>query len=62
MESNLNRTFSLLKARGMIQSGDLVIALSLRHAAAHPGDERTLDFSKIWKTNFWINVLALLKE
>ena len=42
MESNLNRTFSLLKARGMIQSGDLVIALSLRHAAAHPGDERTL--------------------
>uniref|UniRef100_K3ZRJ1 pyruvate kinase n=1 Tax=Setaria italica TaxID=4555 RepID=K3ZRJ1_SETIT len=28
MESNLNRTFSLLKARGMIQSGDLVIALS----------------------------------
>ncbi|KAL4200088.1 hypothetical protein AMTRI_Chr03g147950 [Amborella trichopoda] len=28
MDSNLNRTFSLLKARGMIQSGDLVIALS----------------------------------
>ncbi|KAL6638040.1 hypothetical protein ACP70R_025612 [Stipagrostis hirtigluma subsp. patula] len=28
MESNLNRTFSLLKARGMVQSGDLVIALS----------------------------------
>ncbi|KAG2632058.1 pyruvate kinase isozyme A, chloroplastic-like isoform X1 [Panicum virgatum] len=28
MESNLNHTFSLLKARGMIQSGDLVIALS----------------------------------
>ncbi|WOK99421.1 hypothetical protein Cni_G08133 [Canna indica] len=28
MESNLNRTFFLLKARGMIQSGDLVIALS----------------------------------
>ncbi|KAG9451887.1 hypothetical protein H6P81_004791 [Aristolochia fimbriata] len=28
MESNLNRTFSLLKARGMIQSGDLVIAVS----------------------------------
>ncbi|KAJ6800347.1 putative pyruvate kinase isozyme A, chloroplastic [Iris pallida] len=28
MESNLNRTFSLLKARGMIRSGDLVIALS----------------------------------
>ncbi|CAL9196253.1 unnamed protein product [Musa hybrid cultivar] len=28
MESNLNRTFSLLKARGMIQPGDLVIALS----------------------------------
>ncbi|KAG6484775.1 pyruvate kinase isozyme A, chloroplastic-like [Zingiber officinale] len=28
MESNLNRTFALLKARGMIQSGDLVIALS----------------------------------
>ncbi|WOL19640.1 pyruvate kinase isozyme A, chloroplastic-like [Canna indica] len=28
MESNLNRTFSLLKARGMIQSGDLIIALS----------------------------------
>ncbi|KAG2640345.1 hypothetical protein PVAP13_2KG085200 [Panicum virgatum] len=28
MESNLNRTFSMLKARGMIQSGDLVIALS----------------------------------
>ncbi|PKA64951.1 Pyruvate kinase isozyme A, chloroplastic [Apostasia shenzhenica] len=28
MESNLNRTFSLLKQRGMIQSGDLVIALS----------------------------------
>uniref|UniRef100_M8BA85 Pyruvate kinase n=1 Tax=Aegilops tauschii TaxID=37682 RepID=M8BA85_AEGTA len=28
MESNLNRTFSLLKARGMIKSGDLVIALS----------------------------------
>lgn len=28
MESNLNRTFSLLKARGMIQSGYLVIALS----------------------------------
>ncbi|CAA7388081.1 unnamed protein product [Spirodela intermedia] len=28
MESNLNRTFSLLKARGMIQPGDLVIAVS----------------------------------
>ncbi|CAN6308920.1 unnamed protein product [Urochloa humidicola] len=28
MENNLNRTFSLLKARGMVQSGDLVIALS----------------------------------
>ncbi|KAF9606028.1 hypothetical protein IFM89_022154 [Coptis chinensis] len=28
MESNLNKTFSLLKARGMIQSGDLVIAVS----------------------------------
>ncbi|KAF3338942.1 Pyruvate kinase isozyme A [Carex littledalei] len=28
MESNLNCTFALLKARGMIQSGDLVIALS----------------------------------
>eukprot|EP01018_Ginkgo_biloba_P022414 Gb_25260 [translate_table: standard] len=28
MESNLNRTFSLLKARGMVQSGDLVIAVS----------------------------------
>ncbi|KAK9160800.1 hypothetical protein Syun_007141 [Stephania yunnanensis] len=28
MESNLNRTFFLLKARGMIQSGDLVIAVS----------------------------------
>ncbi|KAF7151076.1 hypothetical protein RHSIM_Rhsim02G0031500 [Rhododendron simsii] len=28
MESNLNRTFALLKARGMIKSGDLVIAVS----------------------------------
>ncbi|KAL0911847.1 hypothetical protein M5K25_017772 [Dendrobium thyrsiflorum] len=28
METNLNKTFSLLKQRGMIQSGDLVIALS----------------------------------
>ncbi|XP_058105436.1 pyruvate kinase isozyme A, chloroplastic [Magnolia sinica] len=28
MENNLNRTFSLLKARGMIKSGDLVIAVS----------------------------------
>ncbi|KAJ3669889.1 hypothetical protein LUZ60_010213 [Juncus effusus] len=28
MESNLNRTFALLKARGMVKSGDLVIALS----------------------------------
>ncbi|XP_074576439.1 pyruvate kinase isozyme A, chloroplastic-like isoform X1 [Curcuma longa] len=28
MENNLNRTFSLLKARGMIQPGDLIIALS----------------------------------
>ncbi|KAL6880656.1 hypothetical protein ACP4OV_012221 [Aristida adscensionis] len=28
MESNLNRTFSLLKARGMVKPGDLVIALS----------------------------------
>lgn len=28
MESNLNRTFFLLKARGMIKSGDLVIAVS----------------------------------
>ncbi|OVA09875.1 Pyruvate kinase [Macleaya cordata] len=28
MESNLNRTFALLKARGMIRSGDLVIAVS----------------------------------
>ncbi|XWS39251.1 hypothetical protein CRYUN_Cryun18bG0034800 [Craigia yunnanensis] len=27
MESNLNKTFSLLKARGMIKSGDLVIAV-----------------------------------
>ncbi|KAL0457120.1 UNVERIFIED_CONTAM: Pyruvate kinase isozyme A, chloroplastic [Sesamum latifolium] len=28
MESNLNKTFSLLKARGMIKSGDLVISVS----------------------------------
>ncbi|KAI3884025.1 hypothetical protein MKX03_005300 [Papaver bracteatum] len=28
MENNLNKTFSLLKARGMIKSGDLVIAVS----------------------------------
>ncbi|KAG9132731.1 hypothetical protein Leryth_014007 [Lithospermum erythrorhizon] len=28
MESNLNKTFSLLKARGMIKSGDLVVAVS----------------------------------
>ncbi|KAJ0092519.1 hypothetical protein Patl1_25270 [Pistacia atlantica] len=28
MEYNLNKTFSLLKARGMIKSGDLVIAVS----------------------------------
>ncbi|TYJ23623.1 hypothetical protein E1A91_A08G205700v1 [Gossypium mustelinum] len=28
MESNLNRTFSLLKARAMIKSGDLIIAVS----------------------------------
>lgn len=28
MESNLRRTFSLLRARGMIRSGDLVIAVS----------------------------------
>ncbi|KAL5195789.1 Pyruvate kinase isozyme A, chloroplastic [Glycine soja] len=28
MESNLNRTFSLLKARNLIKSGDLVIAVS----------------------------------
>ncbi|CAM8890490.1 unnamed protein product [Rhodiola kirilowii] len=28
MESNLNKTFSLLKARGMIKSGDLIIAVS----------------------------------
>nr|GMD80261.1 pyruvate kinase isozyme A, chloroplastic [Ipomoea batatas] len=28
METNLNKTFSLLKARGMIKSGDLVIAVS----------------------------------
>ncbi|XP_044486562.1 pyruvate kinase isozyme A, chloroplastic-like [Mangifera indica] len=28
MESNLNKTFFLLKARGMIKSGDLVIAVS----------------------------------
>ncbi|KAG2321426.1 hypothetical protein Bca52824_014639 [Brassica carinata] len=28
MESNLNKTFSLLKSRGMIKSGDLVIAVS----------------------------------
>ncbi|KNA26067.1 hypothetical protein SOVF_000810 [Spinacia oleracea] len=28
MESNLNKTFSLLKARGMIKTGDLVIAVS----------------------------------
>ncbi|XP_078435429.1 pyruvate kinase family protein [Wolffia australiana] len=28
MENNLNRTFSLLKARGMIKTGDLVIAVS----------------------------------
>uniref|UniRef100_A0A0C9RLW2 Pyruvate kinase n=1 Tax=Wollemia nobilis TaxID=56998 RepID=A0A0C9RLW2_9CONI len=28
MESNLNRTFALLKARGMINPGDLVIAVS----------------------------------
>lgn len=27
-ESNLNKTFSLLKSRGMIKSGDLVIAVS----------------------------------
>lgn len=28
MESNLNKTFCLLKARGMIKSGDLVVAVS----------------------------------
>lgn len=28
MESNLSRTFALLKARGMVKSGDLVIAVS----------------------------------
>ncbi|XP_070041988.1 pyruvate kinase isozyme A, chloroplastic-like [Nicotiana tomentosiformis] len=28
MESNLNKTFSLLKARGMVRSGDLIIAVS----------------------------------
>ncbi|CAN8270454.1 unnamed protein product [Cochlearia groenlandica] len=28
MESNLNKTFALLKARGMIKSGDLVVAVS----------------------------------
>ncbi|XP_076958934.1 pyruvate kinase isozyme A, chloroplastic-like [Bidens hawaiensis] len=28
MESNLNKTFALLKARGMVKSGDLVIAVS----------------------------------
>lgn len=28
MENNLNKTFSLLKARGMIKTGDLVIAVS----------------------------------
>uniref|UniRef100_A0A5B7ABX2 Pyruvate kinase n=1 Tax=Davidia involucrata TaxID=16924 RepID=A0A5B7ABX2_DAVIN len=28
MESNLNRTFSLLKARGMIKSGDTIISVS----------------------------------
>ncbi|CAH8361468.1 unnamed protein product [Eruca vesicaria subsp. sativa] len=28
MESNLNKTFSLLKSRGMIKSGDLVVAVS----------------------------------
>ncbi|KAL9237663.1 hypothetical protein vseg_012184 [Gypsophila vaccaria] len=28
MESNLNKTFSLLKARGMVKTGDLVIAVS----------------------------------
>ncbi|KAK6161481.1 hypothetical protein DH2020_004862 [Rehmannia glutinosa] len=28
MENNLNKTFALLKARGMIKSGDLVIAVS----------------------------------
>ncbi|KAH7307123.1 hypothetical protein KP509_22G046900 [Ceratopteris richardii] len=28
MESNLNRTFALLKARGMVKPGDLVIAVS----------------------------------
>lgn len=28
MESNLNRTFFLVKARGMIKSGDLIIVVS----------------------------------
>lgn len=28
MESNLNQTFSLLKARGLIKSGDLIIVVS----------------------------------
>ncbi|XP_070011921.1 pyruvate kinase isozyme A, chloroplastic-like [Nicotiana tabacum] len=28
MENNLNKTFSLLKARGMVRSGDLIIAVS----------------------------------
>lgn len=28
MESNLDRSFSLLKARGMIKSGDLIISVS----------------------------------
>ena len=28
MESNLNKTFALLKARGMIKTGDLVISVS----------------------------------
>lgn len=28
MESNLRRTFALLKARGMMKSGDLIVAVS----------------------------------
>ncbi|KAJ6318674.1 hypothetical protein OIU76_014098 [Salix suchowensis] len=56
MESNLNKTFSLLKARGMIKSGDLVIAVSDMLQSIQVM-KRSLDFGldRCWNLLFYVH-------
>ncbi|KAM0954011.1 putative pyruvate kinase [Dioscorea sansibarensis] len=47
MEGNLNRTFSLLKARGMIQSGDQVQCKEIEIQHLKPGNEVKMKGTKV---------------